>query len=38
MMAQFEGLVFQFHATVGDQMFQLMGNVVPVELQSITVE
>ena len=38
MMAQFEGLLFTFHATVGDQMFQLMGNVVPVELQSITVE
>jgi hypothetical protein len=37
-MAQFEGLVFQFHAGVGDQMFQLMGTVVPVELQSIDIE
>ena len=37
-MAQFSGSVFSFHAGVGDQMFQLMGNVVPVELQSIVVE
>jgi hypothetical protein len=37
-MAQFNGSVFSFHAGVGDQMFQLMGTVVPVELQSITVE
>jgi hypothetical protein len=37
-MAQFEGLLFTFHAGVGDQMFQLMGTIVPVELQSITVE
>lgn len=37
-MAQFEGSVFSFHATVGDQSFQLMGTVVPVELQSIAVE
>lgn len=37
-MAQFSGPVFSFHAGVGDQMFQLLGDVVPVELQSVTVE
>lgn len=37
-MAQFSGSVFAFHAGVGDQSFQLMGNVVPVELQSITID
>jgi hypothetical protein len=37
-MAQFAGSVFSAHATVGDQSFQLMGTIVPVELQSITVE
>jgi hypothetical protein len=38
MMAQFNGSVFAIHATVGDQSFQLMGTIVPVELQSIAVE
>ncbi|PWB68895.1 MAG: hypothetical protein C3F15_15800 [Holophagae bacterium] len=38
MMAQFSGSAFSGHATVGDQMFQLMGTIVPVELQSIVVE
>jgi hypothetical protein len=37
-MAQFNGSVFSFHAPVGDQSFQLMGTIVPVELQSIVVE
>jgi hypothetical protein len=38
MMAQFNGSVFAIHATVGDQSFQLMGTIVPVELQSIAIE
>ena len=38
MMAQFSGFAFSGHATVGDQMFQLLGTIVPVELQSIVVE
>ena len=37
-MAQFQGSVFDHHTTVGDQMFQLLGSVVPVELLSVTVE
>ena len=37
-MAQFSGPVFGGHTTVGDQMFQLEGIVVPVELLSVTVE
>ena len=37
-MAQFFGSLFLFHADVGDQMFQLIGVIVPVELQSIVVE
>jgi hypothetical protein len=37
-MAQFSGPVFQFHTTVGDQMFQLSGVLLPVELQSFDVE
>jgi hypothetical protein len=37
-MAQFFGSLFMFHADVGDQMFQLIGVIVPVELQSIVVE
>jgi hypothetical protein len=37
-MAQFSGPAFQFHTTVGDQMFQLSGTILPVELQSFDVE
>lgn len=37
-MAQFSGSIFSFHTGVGDQMFQLLGAVIPVELQSVTVE
>jgi len=37
-MAQFFASAFQFHAPIGDQMFQLVGTVVPVELQSFDVE
>lgn len=37
-MAQFSGSMFQFHTPVGDQMFQLVGTMVPVELQSFVAE
>lgn len=37
-MAQFSGSAFSSHTGVGDQSFQLMGTIVPVELQSFDIE
>jgi hypothetical protein len=37
-MAQFSASTFVGHAGVGDQMFQLIGGPVPVELQTFTID